>query len=361
VFVGGEDLEMLNTGVLHLEEEELEPALEQGERNWLSFGRARLEKGEHRLALKIPEPVDVVDEGDLEGRLSFYGRIAEWKPYKKYQVSFDYRLESKDTMLFAKIVENGGEGFGRRLLDIGSVRGIGEDDGEWKHFAATIRSSSDVQESWVYIYTVAAGDFGDVGFKNIEVRRIPEPKVVLRKVTELTNNDLMGNGGQIPKIAFVKVNPTKYKVKVEGAKEPYTLIFSENFHKGWRVYKKTQSSKFNPEGEQVSYGARVQNDYGETIADYFGGEIKEGTHRNVFIEPGTFETWGKKSISADHLIVNGYANSWYIEPEDVGGAENYELIVEFWPQRLLYIGIFISILTLMTCIGYLIITVAKKK
>jgi len=45
----------------------------------------------------------------------------------------------------------------------------------------------------------------------------------------------------------------------------------------------------------------------------------------------------------------------------VDGAENYELIVEFWPQRLFYIGLFISGLTLVGCLGYLGYETIKKR
>jgi len=71
----------------------------------------------------------------------------------------------------------------------------------------------------------------------------------------------------------------------------------------------------------------------------------------TFLEPATFETWGLKPIADDrHYLVNGYANSWHITPEDAGGAEDYELVVEFWPQRLFYLGLFISGLTLFRVI-----------
>jgi len=178
---------------------------------------------------------------------------------------------------------------------------------------------------------------------------------------------------QYPKIEFIKINPTKYRVKVEGATGPYTLIFSESFHKGWKIYEgdtgildtEYWGTEYPISNIQYlvsklgSFASRITDiflddgDCSEEIASYFNGEIKEGTHRNTFLEPATFETWGKKPIEAEHLTVNGYANSWYIEPEDVDGAENYELIVEFWPQRLFYIGLFVSLMTLLGCVGYL--------
>jgi hypothetical protein len=178
---------------------------------------------------------------------------------------------------------------------------------------------------------------------------------------------------------------------VTGAKGPYTLVFSESFHKGWHLYSKEisnyklqetnklQITNYKQEtninkigrvvmgwlgrvGEKITGLFLKNKGYGKEVASYFDGEVKEGTHRMTFLEPATFETWGKKPIAEDrHYLVNGYANSWYIKPSDVGGAENYELVVEFWPQRLFYIGLFISITTLIGSLGYLVIEIFKKK
>jgi len=66
-------------------------------------------------------------------------------------------------------------------------------------------------------------------------------------------------------------------------------------------------------------------------------------------------------------MVNGYANSWNINPTELcgtpagealcvrnaDGSYDLELVVEFWPQRLFYIGLFISGATLLGCLGYL--------
>jgi len=151
---------------------------------------------------------------------------------------------------------------------------------------------------------------------------------------------------KVPKITFVKINPTKYKIKVENAKEPYLLVFSESFHKDWKLY--------------VNSGSDDKN-FGKIVESYFDGDIKEGTHRNIFFELATFETWNKKALNENrHLIANGFANSWYITPEDIGNKEDYELIIEFWPQRLVYMGLLISIITLIASSLYLTIDKARK-
>ena len=179
----------------------------------------------------------------------------------------------------------------------------------------------------------------------------------------------------MPRITFWRVNPTKYRVRVEGAVEPYTLVFSESFHSDWRLYigneeiKKLEIEKLETEklrnssrqvGTEIKEIAPAARN-SEIVASYFDGDICEGEHHNTFLDQDIFETWGKKAIAdGEHRLVNGYANSWYIRPEDVGGAEDYELIVEFAPQRLFYTGLFISILTLAGSLGYLIVVGIKK-
>ncbi|MBU2028780.1 SAP domain-containing protein, partial [Patescibacteria group bacterium] len=77
----------------------------------------------------------------------------------------------------------------------------------------------------------------------------------------------------------------------------------------------------------------------------------------------------------DHLMVNGYANSWIINTDELcnnpsykvesynvesgycvknaDGSYDFEMVVEFWPQRLFYVGVGISGTTLLLCLAYL--------
>ena len=64
--------------------------------------------------------------------------------------------------------------------------------------------------------------------------------------------------------------------------------------------------------------------------------------------------------------VNGYANSWWIDLEQVcesskvqncvknpDGSYDIEMVIEFWPQRWFYLGLIISGMTLFGCLWYL--------
>lgn len=143
-----------------------------------------------------------------------------------------------------------------------------------------------------------------------------------------------------PQIVFKKINPSKYLVKIENAFEPFRLVLSESYNKGWKVY-------------PVSGKANQNNEFEEIVADYPKLRIKEAKHLMRF----TLEDVGylfEKPLNFSHQQVNGYANSWYIEPRKLGLGENFTLVVYFLPQSLFYLGIAISILTLLGCIAVIL-------
>lgn len=148
-----------------------------------------------------------------------------------------------------------------------------------------------------------------------------------------------------PKIQFEKINPTKYKVKVFNATNPYVLTFSEAFHKKWKIYITNQ----NPKSTQA-------------INTYFGGKIEEGKHNNIFFDGKTFETMGMESLPENiHFTSNGYANSWYIKPNDIKGRQDYEFIIEMTGQRFFYFGFGISALSLFILFLWVSISFLSQK
>jgi hypothetical protein len=99
----------------------------------------------------------------------------------------------------------------------------------------------------------------------------------------------------------------------------------------------------------------------------------QGTIQNDNLPNGVFyETWLEEPVDSNrnHLMANGYANSWIIDPVAVykdgngkrnpNGSYDFELIIEFWPQRLFYIGAIISSITLFLCFGYFCYCYFKK-
>ncbi|MEM0314290.1 MAG: hypothetical protein QXQ41_07060 [Candidatus Bathyarchaeia archaeon] len=113
--------------------------------------------------------------------------------------------------------------------------------------------------------------------------------------TNITKESMRPNGVRGPLIVYEQINPTKYFVHVINASQPFFLIFSESFDKNWIAY---------VDGRQLT------ND--------------------------------------QHFIVNGFANAWF-----VNRIGTYTITLEFWPQKLFYIGSAISITTLILCILYI--------
>ncbi len=146
-----------------------------------------------------------------------------------------------------------------------------------------------------------------------------------------------------PKIEFKKINPTRYIVNVKGAEGPFTLVFSESFHEGWKAYIRQKSEIRSQKSEE-----------------------KQQT-----VEPwaALWSAWkdrGNRIEIKDHFVVNGYANGWIVPVKQDSGfqmpdsgikgkniGEDFQIVLEFKPQRLFEIGLIVSATTLLGCIGYL--------
>lgn len=227
----------------------------------------------------------------------------------------------------------------------------------------------------------------------------------------------------LPTLEFKKINPVKYRIRVHNIEDSIPLVFSENFHKAWKIYLsnynmssilsrnavedgiKEYKTLNGNEGEQASveeikefissnlistlgdknkkiikhnkYENNIKEfDYTEEYLIDFISKNFQGTIQNDNLPKGSiFETWFKKPIenNENHLMANGYANSWIIDSENIcetenskcvknsDGTYNMELVVEFWPQRLFYIGAIISGATLLACIMYLLYNFIKEK
>lgn len=219
-----------------------------------------------------------------------------------------------------------------------------------------------------------------------------------------------------PTIEYKKINPTKYRVILHNATGHFPLIFSETYHEQWKLYQanydqpiqtlSTQSYKIldGNEADQATESELIElikNGYITTLGDLKekeiqhkkwqnGKEINEYTEKynidyisknfqgtiqnNNLLSGRLFETLALKEISTkeNHKQVNGYANSWELNIEELcknnagciknsDGTYDLELITEFTPQRLLYLGIIISGTTFSCCIIYLIVNEIKIK
>jgi hypothetical protein len=331
--------------------------------DWLTAGNYELKAGKEELKLTKPETVNLLEPKGWQNHLAesvfvkegiltfpqleslfptdtdvYFESMEEYQSGTNYRLVFDYSAAEDEAGIFLiETIDLGGKKAGAVIKET-LPETILDSTG---YFEKVFRSNPVAEKAEFYFWIKTKRKREDTRIFNLKIEKLFKPAIILRR-------DQPQEPFQTPKITFTKINPTKYRVKVEKATEPYFLIFSETFNDNWRAYIQTSDVELQMPGQ--------------IIASYFDGEIRESSHRRTFLGRDTFETWGKEPIAEDkHLLANGYANSWFLTPEDAGEKENYEIIIEFWPQRLFYLGLGVSFLVMLGCLGYLGIALVRKK
>lgn len=276
--------------------------------------------------------------------------IQQWTGDSVYIISFDYLTYNQNFSL--SLYEKGGTGINQYTNNTYNETLWSK---EWKKFNTVILSQNDARSAFLQItkdiYDISNQNVKKIDIKNLSVVRVPDPQIILKNIVRPKDVS-------VPQIIFTKINPTKYKVTIHGAKDPYALILSEKFDTGWKI--------FLPDGinENKTLKGFISRVFGKIMASvlhvsnivisseaskkkltsYFNNDVIEGMHKSIFLDQNTFETFGQNPIAEEtHSPVNGYANAWYINPKDVRNKEDYELIMEMTSQKLSYIGLLISI------------------
>jgi|GEM_PF-6361190 hypothetical protein len=212
----------------------------------------------------------------------------------------------------------------------------------WQRFETVFTPKIDSREAEVEFMLLGNGGRSVALLDNLTVNGIISPSILLKKKRP---DDVYGTESR-PKITFIRENPTQYKLLVERANAPYTLIFSESFSREWKAF--------------VNIKTPLRSEYSKPAASYLNGDIMEVPHTESFFGGGIFNTLGLTAIpDSHHNVVNGYANSWYITPADASGKESYEIIIEYTPQKIFYVTILISLVSGVIGLAYLVLFFKK--
>lgn len=356
--------------------------------NWFKLQNIQIkENKKNSLSLLLPEPLnlflnttwDSVEKGNFGTnsvsltisniaweKNGLLREIENWHEKSSYLLSFDYTTYGNffKLSLFDKT-----EGENGKTTNL--VRSILRSD-KWKKYTALIASSDDATKAYIQMQKITNNDLLNsldegtnkitrIDIKNLSIVKIPDPKIILRKV----NNDYTIQ----PSITFTRINPTKYEVKVKNAISPYTLVLINQFDKKWILVNPEQDTPSIKAffsrllGNIIKTGVSflgIDNYNKNAVLAYYAGDIQEVVGKDIFINKKTFETWGKDEVGQyKHFPVNGYANAWYIEPSDMRNRTDYRLIIEMSNQKILYSGLLISILTAIFSL-FLIVKFIKK-
>ena len=146
-------------------------------------------------------------------------------------------------------------------------------------------------------------------------------------------------------IIYQRINPTKYRVTIKNATEPFLLVFQNSFSPHWKLYP-----------TNISTASRNISD------SYFNGGVIELMPVSQVFDKNPFETNKMKSVYGNtHVKVNGYANAWYIQPSDLSGNSNLELILEMTTQKTFYYFFIVSAISLLIFLLYGVKLLMKQK
>ena len=240
---------------------------------------------------------------DDKKAVNFLQEIKDWQGENIYLLSLKYKAHTPGNMMVT--IEEMERHFNGRLPDnylnatLFSQELSSQKPGVYT-YQAIVKTDINAQSATVKLQRLT----GDITIELFDIEKVSLPKVFFT---------LLKDEKKIPpEVVSDKINPTKYIVNVKNAKVPYNLVFSETFSPNWKTYiQKCETSC------------------------------------------SLFQEWNLAPISEDqHVVVNGFANGWNITPKDSNGKTNYIIIIEYWPQRLFYIGAIISILTLGAFLFY---------
>jgi len=233
-----------------------------------------------------------------------------------YNLSFDY--QSPNSKIASYYL-----GFNDEVKTV-----ISEDlpikDTNWNTFSKVIKVPEGATVVSLYVYA------DSVDNKTNIINRYDNFKII--QVPNLSNAYYLVSEPEIqiiePKsVTFDLINPTKKLVHIKGATTPFYLAMSESYHDQWQL-------QFN----------------NNKIKGFFDSWTP-------FVKPDQIE-------NEYHYKLNDFLNAWYVDTDkycsennlcikNADGSYDIEMVIEFFPQRWFYLGLFISGSTLLGCIGYL--------
>ncbi|MDO8269297.1 MAG: hypothetical protein Q7T54_01335, partial [Candidatus Levybacteria bacterium] len=257
-------------------------------------------------------------------------RIEGYEPGKQYLITFEYMTNGDNFVYSFLDIKSSGKSRGRNSFFKKNLNSM-----SWKSEQTIIASDPYATAAFIEFANNHASSGATLSIRNFNVTETLVPNVLFVK-------DVPGEI-YTPKIVFQRINPVAYKIIVKDAKKPYFLVFSDAYDKNWKIVL-TKNAPTIPIKFQ-----------------YFDGQIKEGEAQRSIPGLELFNGWtGPYVADKTHMVANGYANGWYITPDDTESKSEYTLVLVYKGQQLFYIGGLISFVSLLTLIITMIFLIRKR-
>lgn len=245
----------------------------------------------------------------------FGSKVKEFNPNANYYISFDYKNLSPGSVEYSLFPYNNKPE--KRVTKL-------EHTSTWKTRSAMIKHG-ELSDSMSLVFYLNGDSKTSKSalIDNVKVYKLPD----LLPTTLKTTNDSLPD----LKINTINKSPAKHIFTVDNLSQARTLVFSETYNKNWSLY-------MQPIGSEQT-----------------------ATSNLPFGNPGN------KVDDKNHVMANGYANSWIIDPKDIPDSlrnkdGKYQFTLIYEPDRWLNLGIIISLTFVLGIVGYIIyINVRKEK
>jgi len=151
-----------------------------------------------------------------------------------------------------------------------------------------------------------------------------------------------------PKLTVTRVNPTHYTIRVADIAAPFVLSFLGGYDAAWTAY--------------VSEAHEDGNAYDQT---YLDGGVKENTASyatDTFFDSYLFTSLRQAAIpSSQHMLVNGYANGWYITGQDIAGRDAMTVALIMRDQLYVLAGLALSSVCLFVLIASILFGIIRNR
>lgn len=250
------------------------------------------------------------------------------------------------------------------------------------------------------VYAPASLEISSLPSKNMfqfispDHREAPRGVVLTGQNTSAFVKKLQSRSYRTPVIEYRKISPTKYRISAHEVTETFPLIISTDYAPGWILTaRKGRDSKSNGEDllrKMSNYKVLIGNTDTQATPDELRSYIQKGyisslgnlktqsfihyDYSNEQERPSKTETYTidyiskiiKGSIqnnnladdigddtvqisSSNHLIMNGFANGWIIDPGTLCKPStpcDIEFVAEFYPQRYFSMALAITGITI---------------
>lgn len=296
--------------------------------NWISYGKVFLKKGKHFVEINIPQSLPLIENGSFEkGNWihnensilttdSFDGSTAleitsfsdhqakVWQEIKNIKPNATYKLS-----LVAKTLEGEPPHFGvSQDTDIMvNQKRVSKSDrvmsktNYYQYYEMIFETNLNTKKAFVYLGCDPSEKINSVViYDDIKVERLFVSPLVFKSAETIQKQE------HLPVMEYVSLKPTKFLVNITNARDPFFLYFSSSFNNLWKA--------------------------------------------NIIVNQGLSQ---KVSHVAEnlHFRANYFGNVWYIDK-----TGDYQIEIEYYPQRLFYLGGIIS----LGGIGLCFLVIANK-